>query len=115
MNTKEENPMEPKPVQVIEYANPDTRALNRDEPAALVLGIFAAILAAISLVLLLIGRIPFMPDFAPLANLFGLIAGGVGWGLSRHSRPNASHRLCAWANTVNWISFFGGFIYLFNR
>jgi hypothetical protein len=49
--------------------------------------------------------------FAPLSNLLGLIAGGIGWGLSRHSRPNASHRLCGWMNFLNWV-LFGGIVFV---
>jgi hypothetical protein len=37
------------------------------------------------------------------ANILGLIVGGVGWARSRRVRPNWGYRLCAFANTINWL------------
>jgi hypothetical protein len=94
-----------KPLPVIEYATPASVPSKGDERAALVLGIIGAILGTLP-----IGVVVFRGHFFPeiflcsYANAFGLVAGGVGWGLSRHSRPNSAHTLCAWVNTLNWAS-----------
>jgi hypothetical protein len=101
--------MNQSPRQVIEYASP--LPANSDERIAMVLGLFAASLLTVSVLFILCA---FALRFAPirpgvtmvmLLNHLALIGGGVGWGLSRHSKPNRAHRWCAWANFLNWLVF----------
>ena len=107
--------MEDKPLRVIEYATPDSKTLNPDEPIALVLGIITACFWLGSMLALIAGNNALWKLYALIFNMFGLILGGVGWGLSRHSRPNVSYRLCAWANTLNWLFFIGTIVFLITR
>ena len=112
--------MEPKPVHVIEYANLARQNGNSDEAPAFALGILAALLFALEVFIFLLHRRFYMIGaialwFCPILNLCALILGGIGWGLSRHSRPNKSYRLCGWMNFLNWVSFFGCVVYNFRR
>ena len=101
--------MDENPRHVIEYASPDSARVNPQEPPAFVLGVIATCFCAASIIIFLWARLSYLVLLAPVVNLLGLVAGGVGWGLSRHSRPNRSHRLCAWVNVLNW-TVFGGTI-----
>lgn len=105
--------MEKPPVPIIEYATPAAEPRNPDEGPALVLGIIAAAMTVVSVYLSALAGMA--TGFALLGCLFGLLAGGVGWGLARHSRPNTSYTVCSIANTLNWLLFFAILLYLRHR
>jgi hypothetical protein len=101
--------MDQTPRQVIEYASP--LPSNSDERIAMGLGLFAASLLTVSAVFILcafaLRLAPIRPGvtMVMLLNHLALIGGGVGWGLSRHLRPNRAYHWCAWSNFLNWVVF----------